>query len=74
MGHRISVDLDLFNLFSFDESKLIQKIENRFNFRKIALSESTINCLIEYPRQSKNMIKVDFIKFALSTSQSCPEF
>lgn len=60
IGHRISVDLDLFTPEPFDKSDLIEALSNEFDFT--VESEGT-SMLITYI----NGIKVDFVKMGYPT-------
>ncbi|GHT46576.1 hypothetical protein FACS189440_04880 [Bacteroidia bacterium] len=57
LGHRSSIDIDLFTLFDFDEKKLVEELEKRFGaaFLLLSSSKNAINCVV-------SDIKVDLIK------------
>ncbi len=63
IGHRISIDLDFFNQSSFDESSLITKLENKYNFQLDYQSKNTLKGEIQG-------IKVDFITHNYPLSKS----
>ena len=42
LGHRISIDLDLFSVSSFDQDKLADHLRNNYNFILDFISENTI--------------------------------
>jgi len=54
LGHRNSVDIDLFSRLDFDSAMIINFLNSRFSFREIFVRKNTIIGLI-------NNIKVDFI-------------
>ncbi|GHT01790.1 hypothetical protein AGMMS49525_03540 [Bacteroidia bacterium] len=57
LGHRSSIDIDLFTTSHFDEKELIEDLENRFGntFLLLASSKNVVNCAI-------SDIKVDLIR------------
>ena len=57
LGHRISIDLDLFTTDDFDKAHLIEAISTEFN---ISIASEGKSMLITYI----NGIKVDFVKMA----------
>jgi hypothetical protein len=61
LGHRVSIDLDLFTTLEFDETKLIEELEKKFKETLLVLSSSknTINCVI-------SDIKVDLLRHGYS--------
>ena len=54
IGHRISIDLDLFNPNSFDENELLDYLQNEYDFKITYQSKNTLKGEIDN-------IKVDFI-------------
>lgn len=54
LGHRNSIDIDLFTQNSFEYMQIISLLESRFNYRETFVRNNTIICFI-------NNIKVDFI-------------
>lgn len=56
MGHRISVDLDLFTIQDFSTAILIPELQKKYNLTPIFQKEQTLICII-------NNVKVDFIRF-----------
>ncbi|HFA48622.1 MAG TPA: hypothetical protein ENJ95_06325 [Bacteroidetes bacterium] len=57
LGHRVSIDLDLFTLENFDKTNLIESLSNDYN---ISIEAEGTSMLITYI----NEIKVDFVKMA----------
>lgn len=55
LGHRNSIDIDLFCNATFDEMQIISLIKSRYEFEEIFRRQNTIICLI-------NNIKTDFIR------------
>jgi len=61
IGHRISIDLDLFTTEVFDEKNLLEILINKFSSTRVtSISNNCINMYI-------NDIKVDFIRHAYKT-------
>lgn len=54
IGHRISIDLDLFTQTSFDENKMLSNLEERYQFQMDFQSRNTL-------KGSIKGVKVDFI-------------
>jgi len=54
IGHRISIDLDLFNPNSFDENGLLDYLQNHYDFKINYQSKNTLKGEIDN-------IKIDFI-------------
>ena len=54
IGHRISIDLDLFNPNTFDENELLDYLQNHYNFKINYQSKNTLKGEIDN-------IKIDFI-------------
>ncbi len=63
MGHRISVDLDLFSSQDFDNKYIISELSKKFKSIEITEHPFTIIQKIEYPFDSQNYIKVDIVKY-----------
>jgi len=57
IGHRISIDLDLFSIKPFDENQLLTYLENGYKFKLDYQSKNTLKGQI-------NNVKVDFITHA----------
>lgn len=55
IGHRNSVDIDLFTQKDFSTEKLEEKVLKKFNYFKTNEDENTLMCII-------NNVKVDFLK------------
>lgn len=54
IGHRISIDLDLFSQTSFDENEMLSHLEDRYQFQMDYQARNTLKGLI-------NGVKVDLI-------------
>jgi len=54
LGHRLSVDLDLFSVEEFDQERYLEYLEKNYNFRSDYRSNNTLKGSIE-------KVKVDFI-------------
>jgi hypothetical protein len=55
LGHRNSIDIDLFVQHDFDDTDIIELIKSKYSIQEIFRRKNTIICLI-------NNIKTDFIK------------
>ena len=55
LGHRNSIDIDLFTQKDFDDTALIEDISNEYNFKEIFRRKNTIISLVDN-------IKTDFIR------------
>ncbi len=60
LGHRISVDLDLFINNVFDEKKLKSHLSSMYNLSSTTTEENTISTFI---RSNNNEVKVEFISY-----------
>lgn len=63
LGHRISVDIDLFTQNDFDTAKLFNQLNSKFRVNDKTEDINTLNINI-IPVESKNIVKVDLIKYA----------
>lgn len=68
LGHRISVDLDLFTDTPFDSDALLRTLENRFP--DLIIIRHTPGAILAYIQK----IKVDFIVYEYELLQSVEEF
>ncbi len=59
MGHRLSIDLDLFTSNSFDNAQLNQHLHNKYKFEETFIRKNTLKGEI-------NGVKVDFITYSYS--------
>ena len=57
LGHRNSIDIDLFTQINFDDFELVQVLTENYNFKEIFKRKNTIISLIDN-------IKTDFIRHA----------
>ncbi len=64
MGHRISVDLDLFTPHDFNPAKLFESLNEQFVIVDKSEDVNTLNINIVLPDTPKNGIKVDFLKYS----------
>lgn len=64
LGHRISVDLDLFTQKDFDTKKMFDKLNRLFEIRDLTEETNTLNFNIVFPDKSENIIKIDLIKYS----------
>ena len=63
MGHRISLDIDLFTQQDFDAQKLFLKLDNQFSISDLTEESNTLNFNITYPEKSNEIVKIDLIKY-----------
>ncbi len=63
LGHRISVDIDLFSDIDFAPQKIIRELRNNYKLNLISEFGNSFIQQIEYPEDSQNYIKVDVIKY-----------
>lgn len=66
IGHRISVDVDLFTPNDFNPFNLFESLDNQFVIVDKSEDVNTLNLIITLPDSPKNGIKVDLLKY------SCP--
>lgn len=59
LGHRISIDLDLFTIREFDSNQLLEQLSADFRVNNASAVKNTLNMFIDYKDQS---IKVEFIR------------
>jgi len=64
LGHRFSIDIDLFTQKDFDTQKLFEKLNNKFEIKEKSEQTDTLNFNIVFPQQTKNAIKIDLIKYS----------
>lgn len=64
LGHRISIDIDLFTEKAFDSKQIIAGLTQKFKLLNITEYPDTLNLNIEYPANSEYFIKTDIIKYA----------
>ncbi len=63
IGHRISVDIDLFSDVDFAPQEIIQELRNSYKLKLVSEFENSFIHQVEYPENSNNYIKVDVIKY-----------
>ena len=59
LGHRISIDLDLFTIREFDSNHLLEQLNADFKVNQASAAKNTLNMFIDYKDQR---IKVEFIR------------
>ena len=64
LGHRISIDIDLFTQNDFDTKKLFSKLNKQFKISDLTEDNNTLNFNIVFPEKSDNIIKIDLIKYS----------
>lgn len=63
MGHRISIDLDLFTNSDFDTKFILNELRKKYQISGISESAFSLIQSIEFPVNSQNFVKVDIIKY-----------
>ena len=64
LGHRISIDIDLFTQKDFNTKKLFAKLNKQFKISDLNEDTNTLNFNIIFPENSENIIKIDLIKYS----------
>ena len=64
IGHRISVDLDLFTDKNFEPSEIKIQLEQHYQLCDVIENKGGLNQYIVYPDNSNNLIKVDIVKYS----------
>lgn len=64
LGHRISVDIDLFTQHDFNPSKLSEYLNDHFEIADKSEDVNTLNINIVLPDDPKSRVKVDFLKYS----------
>ncbi len=63
LGHRVSIDLDLFSDKDIDTKYVISELAKTFISIDVTEYTNSIIQKIEYPSESQNYIKVDIVKY-----------
>jgi len=74
LGHRISIDIDLFTQKNFDTKKLFLKLNNNFDILDLTENANTLNFNIIFPEKSDNIVKIDLIKYSYPLINPILEF
>lgn len=64
IGHRVSIDLDLFTDKEFNPSEIRVQLEQKYKLIDIIENKTGITQKIEYPENTNIFIKVDIIKYS----------
>ena len=64
LGHRISIDIDLFTQKDFNTKKLSSKLNKQFEISDLIEDKNTLNFNITFPEKSGNIVKIDLIKYS----------
>ena len=64
LGHRISIDIDLFTQKDFDTKKLFSILNKQFEITDLTEDTNTLNFNITFPENSENIVKIDLIKYS----------
>ena len=64
LGHRISIDIDLFTQKDFNTKTLSKKLNKQFKITDLKDDTNTLSCNIIFPEKSENIIKIDLIKYS----------
>lgn len=63
LGHRISVDIDLFSNIDFEPQQILSELRKNYKLEIVTQFENALIHKIEYPDNSNNYIKIDIIKY-----------
>ncbi len=63
IGHRLSLDIDLFTINDFDTSEIVLELKEDLHFDIVQQNPNTLTLNIEYPINSNQFIKVDILKY-----------
>ena len=63
LGHRISVDLDLFADIDFEPQQILSELRKNYKLELVTEFENSVINKIEFPNNSNNYIKIDIIKY-----------
>ncbi|MEI6823655.1 MAG: nucleotidyl transferase AbiEii/AbiGii toxin family protein [Bacteroidota bacterium] len=63
IGHRLSIDIDLFTINDFDTSEIVLELKEDLHFDIVQQKPNTLTLNIEYPINSNQFIKVDILKY-----------
>ncbi len=63
LGHRVSIDLDLFSINEFDTKYILSELGKKFRSVEITEYPFSIIQKIEYPENTQNFVKVDIVKY-----------
>ena len=74
LGHRISIDIDLFIQKDFDTKKLFSILNKQFEISDLTEETNTLNFNIIFPKKSDNIIKIDLIKYSYPLINPILEF
>ncbi len=66
LGHRISIDIDLFSKHDFDTKQIVSTLSKIYKLNVVTEFDNSIIQKIEYPTNSGKFIKVDIIKYPYS--------
>ncbi len=64
IGHRISVDIDLFTMNDFDSEMLLSKMSMQFTVMNIAVKQNSLSFDIASDNSGSEAIEVDLIKYS----------
>lgn len=63
LGHRISVDIDLFTDIDFEPKRILLELRKNYKLEIVSEFENSVISKIEYPENSDNYIKIDIIQY-----------
>jgi predicted nucleotidyltransferase component of viral defense system len=63
IGHRVSVDIDLFTQQDFDPGKVFEILNYHFNCTDSSVDVNTLNINISMSETLQHSVKVDFLKY-----------
>ncbi|HEY3388582.1 MAG TPA: nucleotidyl transferase AbiEii/AbiGii toxin family protein [Prolixibacteraceae bacterium] len=63
IGHRISIDIDLFTDKEFNPTEIRTQLEQKYKLADVVENKAGLIQKNEYPENSSNFIKVDIVKY-----------
>ena len=63
IGHRISIDIDLFTDKEFNPGEMRAQLEQKYKLADVVENKAGLTQKIEYPQNSNNFVKVDVVKY-----------
>jgi len=64
LGHRISVDIDMFTLNDFNSDELISKLSKHISISSISKSKNSLSLEVLDTSENDKVVKIDLIKYS----------
>jgi predicted nucleotidyltransferase component of viral defense system len=74
LGHRLSIDLDLFTLSDFDTAEILDELQKELKFDIVLQKNNSLILNVEYPINSDSLVKVDILKYPYALINKIIEF